>query len=206
MRMRSLVHDVGHLGPSLKGDWRRSPIVPLMDPFSILGIARTFAVDLPEVERRHRELSSALHPDKYAQSTAWERRATLSKAVLVNEAWRVVRDPVRRAEALFSLAGVAIGERNEPPANPEFLMNMMEQREELSRIKAERNRKDLELLLSSVQANVAKIEGTLARAFSNGHDASALSLHVGRLGELRFYRRLVDEAETLIAEWDDGVA
>ena len=43
---------------------------------------------------------------------ASERRAALSKAVEVNEAWRVVRDPIRRAEALLALAGTAAGEED----------------------------------------------------------------------------------------------
>jgi molecular chaperone HscB len=34
-----------------------------------------------------------------------ERRQALAKAVEVNEAWRIVRDPMRRAEALLELGG-----------------------------------------------------------------------------------------------------
>ena len=87
-----------------------------MDPFAILGIARSFDVDVKAVEKTHRELSRALHPDKYAGAGPSERRAALTKAVEVNEAWRAVRDPVKRAEALFSLAGIVVGETNEPKA------------------------------------------------------------------------------------------
>src|SRR5580704_16044101 len=107
-----------------------------MDPFAVLGIERRYDIDLAAVEKRHRELSRALHPDRYADAGAAERRLTLAKAVEVNEAWRTLRDPIARAEALFLLAGVAVGERNEPKPSPAFLMETMERREVLADAKA----------------------------------------------------------------------
>src|SRR3984957_7438497 len=100
-----------------------------MDPFAVLGIERRYDIDLGAVEKRHRELSRALHPDRYADAGAAERRLTLAKAVEVNEAWRTLRDPIARAEALFSLAGIAVGEQNEPQPSPALLMEAMHRRE-----------------------------------------------------------------------------
>ena len=76
-----------------------------MDPFATLGIVRGYDVDLRAVEKTHRELSRALHPDRFVNAPSSERKAALTKAVAVNEAWRMVRDPIRRAEALLKLAG-----------------------------------------------------------------------------------------------------
>src|SRR6476619_1770759 len=103
-----------------------------MDPFATLGAPRRYDLDLTVLEKTHRELSRALHPDRFAQSGASERRAALEKAANVNEAWRALRDPIRRAEALFRLAGASVGETNEPKASPAFLMEMMEDREALA--------------------------------------------------------------------------
>src|SRR5258708_37188915 len=103
-----------------------------MDPFATLGMARGFEIDLGAAERRHRELSRALHPDKFVRAGPSERRAALAKAVEVNEAWRIMRDPIRRAEALLRLGGVEAGEGKEPSPEPDFLMEMLERREALS--------------------------------------------------------------------------
>ena len=78
------------------------------DPFALLGAPRRYDLDLDAVEKSHRELSRALHPDKFTQAGASERKDALGKAADVNEAWRIVRDPLRRAEALFSLAPLNI--------------------------------------------------------------------------------------------------
>src|SRR5580692_8241770 len=110
-----------------------------MDPFATLGIARSYDVDLAAVEKTHRDLSRALHPDRFLGAAPSERRAALSKAVEVNEAWRIVRDPIRRAEALLTLEGAAVGEGKEPQPDAEFLMEMLELREALAEAKAGRD-------------------------------------------------------------------
>ena len=63
LRLRYVVR---RLTPELEGRRPRPPVsLCFMDPFATLGIARAFDVDLAAVEKMHRELSRALHPDRY---------------------------------------------------------------------------------------------------------------------------------------------
>lgn len=166
----------------------------MFDPFAILGLPRRFDVDLRAAERAHRELARALHPDKYASAGASERRDALSKAADVNEAWRIVRDPVKRAEALFRLAGVAVGETNEPKPDPELLMDVLEKREALADAKTARDVERVRALESEIRGREATLEAALARAAT--FDAAL----VAKLGEMRFYRRFLDEASAVEEE------
>jgi molecular chaperone HscB len=163
-----------------------------MDPFAILGLPRSFAIDMRAAEKAHRELSRALHPDKYVSAGASERREALNKAADVNEAWRIVRDPVRRAEALFRLAGVEVGETKEPKPDAELLMEVLEKREALADAKSARDEGKVRALEEEVAAREKKIEETLAQAQTFD---SAL---VPKLGEMRFYRRFLDEADAVL--------
>jgi molecular chaperone HscB len=172
-----------------------------MDPFETLGVARRYDVDLAKLEKVHRDLSRALHPDRYAAATPSERRAALEKATRVNEAFRVVRDPVRRAEALFQLAGVPVGEANEPKADPAFLMEVLEQREALAEAKAEKDRAKVEALADAMRTREQAAQAALAAGFASETASPRL---VARLGELRFYRRFLEEASGILDEWDDG--
>jgi molecular chaperone HscB len=176
----------------------------LVDPFAQLGAPRRFDLDLAALEKRHRELSRALHPDKFAQAGASERRGALEKAAEVNEAWRVVRDPIRRAEALFRLAGIEVGETSEPKPDPGFLMEMLEMREALAEARAKRKLGDVEKLGAEIAARRSKAEARLAAGFAahgaDGADGAdcpevraSLAPLVPLLGELRFYRRFLDE-------------
>jgi molecular chaperone HscB len=164
-----------------------------MDPFATLGLEPRFDLDLAAVEKTHRELSRALHPDKFVSASASERRAALAKAVEVNEAWRLVRDPIRRAEALLASKGVHVAEGGEPKADPEFLMEMLEQREALAEAKQARDVAALRRMEQAIEARSKAVEAALAAGFAGGEAASL----VGRVGELRFYRRFLDEVSAI---------
>jgi molecular chaperone HscB len=155
-----------------------------------LGISANFDVDLPAVERAHRELSRALHPDRYVTASASERRTALAKAIEVNEAWRVVRDPIRRAEALLTLRGVRVDDaaaRGELPA--EFLAKMMDLREALAEARASRNLDAVRSMAAEVEARARSSQQELASGFVQGRGATLLT----PLAELRFYERFLDE-------------
>lgn len=168
-----------------------------MDPFATLGLPRAYAIDLRAAEKAHRELSRALHPDKYASAGASERRDALNRAADVNEAWRIVRDPIRRAEALFQLAGVEVGETKEPKPEAELLMDVLEKREALADAKAARDRATVHALEDEMRTREEKLEGALAAA--TVFDASLL----GKLGEMRFCRRFLDEASSVVESLDE---
>jgi molecular chaperone HscB len=76
-----------------------------LDFFGVLGVPRKYSLDLGAAEARFKELSRQLHPDRFAKADPRARRASLQQSVLLNEAWRTIRDPVRRAEYLLRLVG-----------------------------------------------------------------------------------------------------
>ena len=59
-----------------------------MDAFDVLGLPPAFDLDAALLEQRYRELQRALHPDRFVKAQASERRASLARAVSVNEAYR----------------------------------------------------------------------------------------------------------------------
>jgi molecular chaperone HscB len=168
----------------------------IVDPFAALGLARAFDVDLAATEKVHRELSRALHPDRYVGASPSERRAALGKAVEVNEAWRIVRDPIRRADALLALHGVVSGEESRAKADPEFLMEMLEQREALSDAKEARDLEAVRRMAASVEDLARAAERALSEGFAQFTVGQSSRL-VAKLGELRYYRRFLDEVSAI---------
>src|SRR4029434_2937852 len=55
------------------------------------------------LEERHRALSRQFHPDYFYNAPAAERRASLEQSSYLNDAYRALRDPVRRIEYLLAL-------------------------------------------------------------------------------------------------------
>jgi molecular chaperone HscB len=166
----------------------------MTDPFDVLRIEPDFDVDLAAVEKRVRDLSRVLHPDRHAAASPGERRMSLGRAIDVNEAWRIVRDPIRRAEALLRRAGVQVSENDGPKASAGFLMDFMEQREALSEAKQRGDRTAIERLASSVQSKSADAVGRISAGFSAAAgDRGRLAALAPIVGELRYYRRFLDE-------------
>jgi molecular chaperone HscB len=169
-----------------------------MDPFATLGAPRRFDLDLGALEKSHRELSRALHPDRFAHAAPSERRAALERAADVNAAWRILRDPIQRAESLFALAGFKVGETHEPKASPMFLMQVMEEREALADARQARDLSKVRKLAEAALVRKHAAEAKLGRGFSEAVTSSdELSRLLPILGELRFLRRFLEEIEAI---------
>jgi len=169
-----------------------------LDPFEALGVEPAFNLDLGLLEQRHRDLSRTLHPDRHAAAGAAERRMALGRAIEVNEAYRTLKDPVRRAEALLARRGVATSEGKEPPAAPALLMEVMERREALAEIRHSKNEAALARQIAEVRAEEARTHLALTAQFALQTPNHTEILRC--IGELRYYRRFLEEASAIADE------
>lgn len=174
----------------------------MRDPFQIFGVPPKFNLDVDALERRHRELSRALHPDRHTSSSAGERREALNRAIEVNSAWRQLRDPVSRAEALLQTLGLQVEEGREPKPDPALLMEIMEQREELSDARRARDGTRVTRLAERARVAHDQLVQQLAVGFEQvsashaAHDQNREPL-LKKLGALRYYRRFLEEARAI---------
>jgi molecular chaperone HscB len=142
-----------------------SPRTSIMsNPFETLGLDPSFALDSAVLEQRQRELNRAMHPDRHAGKGAGERRQALSRSMDVNQAYRTLRDPASRAEALFEMLGIPeLAERT--IADPALLGEMLEQRELLDEARRDKARERLYALKVHMLERQARVEEALGRAF-----------------------------------------
>ena len=105
-----------------------------LDPFAVLGLARTFEVDRAELRKRLLRLSRQLHPDFFAGEDESARELATRNSAELNATYPRLEDPVRRAELLVELGGGpdASEERQMPQA---FLMEVMEWNEALEELR-----------------------------------------------------------------------
>jgi molecular chaperone HscB len=75
------------------------------DYFSVFDLEPKLDLDLPALERQFYVLSRKLHPDRYARALDNEKRWSLADTALLNDAYRTLRDPLRRTEYLLKLKG-----------------------------------------------------------------------------------------------------
>jgi molecular chaperone HscB len=172
-----------------------------MSAFDVLGLEPTFDLDLGLLEQRYRDLQRTLHPDRYVNAPASERRASLSRAMAVNAAYRELRDDLTRGEVLFVRYGGSLAEDAKRTADPTLLMEIMELREEL----AETRRGDpqrREKLTQTVSGKQTRSFEELRHALAElaAGNRAALDDAGSALHRLRYYRRFLEEAAALDEE------
>ncbi len=74
-------------------------------------------------------------------------------------------------------------------------MEVMERREALAEVRQSKDEAALKRLIGEVRQTEAQTQTALAQAFANSTENSAEILK--RIGELRYYRRFLDEAASI---------
>jgi len=132
--------------------------------FALLGLPEKFAVDLESLEQSFHKMSRLLHPDRFAGAGALERRLAVQRTTLLNDAYRSLKDPLKRAEYLLQRAGVHRGEES-GTKDPELLMEILEAREEVEGLRA-RVRGNVPGALEQLARSRADVEKRLAGLFA----------------------------------------
>ena len=96
------------------------------DYFSFFGIPRKLSVDTADLQSRFYSLSRKFHPDRFARGTVADQQHALDATALLNDAYRVLRDPIQRAEYLLAQEGFDIGEQRSKNVPPELLEEVFE--------------------------------------------------------------------------------
>ena len=87
------------------------PPVPV-DYFTFFGLPRKLDIDSGQLEKEFYALNRKLHPDVYASAPEQERAWSLEQSSLLNDAYRTLKDPIRRTEYLLRLEGVELEEQS----------------------------------------------------------------------------------------------
>jgi molecular chaperone HscB len=80
--------------------------------FSVFSLKPHLQLDLPALENEFHRLSRKLHPDRFARAAENEKQWSLADTALLNDAYRTLKDPLRRTEYLLKLEGAQIGEEH----------------------------------------------------------------------------------------------
>jgi len=193
------------------------------DYFSVFGLEPRLNIDLAALEQEFHRLSRKLHPDRFARAGEKEREWSLADTALLNDAYRTLKDPLRRTQYLLKLTGADIGEgqsgkgraenENGPSRAPaDLLEEVFDLNMQLEEMRMARSSGDVDIELQrDLAAARDKFEGMLGEvdrslrahwtAWDEGNEAersAAQSAMLGLLDRRRYLNNLVrDVTETL---------
>lgn len=109
---------------------------PALDYYGFFGIERRLKVDAELLKKQFYTLSRLLHPDKYTHRSEVERRNSLDATAILNDGYRVLRDPIQRAEYVLRGEGFEIGEQRTKDVPSELLEEVFELNMALDELRA----------------------------------------------------------------------
>jgi len=101
--------------------------------FEVFELPRLLGIDMNTLEKKFHELSRKYHPDYFSTGSAEEKQKALEMTALLNDAYRTLRNPVRRVEYLLSLEGFKPDGSKVPKS---FLMEMFEINEQMEEVRS----------------------------------------------------------------------
>ncbi|TSC23388.1 Fe-S protein assembly co-chaperone HscB [Corallococcus sp. Z5C101001] len=175
--------------------------------FDVFGLPRAHAVDVPALEKQYRELSLQLHPDRVAPGNTRERLQALEGTTALNEAYKTLKDPVRRAFYLLKLHGVDLdredaGAQKDMPL--EFLEEVMTLREELDDAIAARDLPRAQVMAKDVAVRKAaalqEAVAALGTLEGSGDSPDGVRKASHALGRVRYFTRFLEQVDAFEEE------
>ena len=109
--------------------WKKS------DHFSLFGLPRKLWIEMSVLEKTFLQLSWKLHPDKFVNASPEDQESSLRASSELNDAYRVLRDPVARVEYLLEIEGMRKEGEHKQQAPPELLEEVFELNESLDELR-----------------------------------------------------------------------
>ena len=170
-----------------------------VDYFALFEMPRKLWIEMGGLEKKFLQLSWKLHPDNFVNATERERELSLEKSSQLNDAYRVLRDPVARVEYLLGIEGMRKEGERKQQAPPELLEEVFELNESLDELREAKasggdlavQKTRLESAEKSFQEKLGEVDSQLqdaARewdaAIDAGADTTVRKKIMGKLNEL----------------------
>ena len=162
--------------------------------FDLFHLPVQFALDQHALDDAYRTVQAQVHPDRFAAAGDAQKRIAMQWATRTNEAYRTLRDPLKRATYMLSLRGIDVGAEHNTAMEPAFLMQQMEWRERIEDAAAAKNVDDLDALLTELRDDERVRFTKLAALLDSNADQAASEA----VRQLMFIERIATEIDTQI--------
>ena len=149
-----------------------------------------FSPDLKQLRKEFLQLQAKAHPDRAPDGQQRQAEALSSR---INEAYKTLQDPLKRAQYLLSLRGIDVEDDSAKLSENALLMEVMEAREAVEEVEDEEG---LAAIRAENNRRVAQSVGVLEEAFTRSDMETAADEAV----RLRYWMNI----EESIHGWEKG--
>lgn len=118
----------------------------MQNHFELFNLPVQFTIDRQALDKAYKEIQSLVHPDRFVTATEAEKRTAMQWAAMANDAYHILRNPIKRGVYLCELNGCNLQAETHVSMDPEFLMQQIEWRESLESARENKDIPQLEKL------------------------------------------------------------
>lgn len=135
--------------------------------FQVFGLPEQFSLDETILTQTYHILAAKFHPDRTAGASSFEQKQAMMMAAAINEAYRILKNPIDRAAYLLQQQYAIDADAPEHTAfSSDFLMQQMEWREAIAEARAENNTSRLQELDTDITQTRKTLLAQINTAFA----------------------------------------
>lgn len=158
-----------------------------------------FVLNMDALHAAQLALQAELHPDRFVNGSDQQKRLSVQKASMVNEAYDTLKEPVKRAHYLLELAGIEKND-SQTTSDSSFLMEQMSFREEMGEC---RTNADPLYCIDHVSAKLKIRAQEFSQEFEKAYAVKNYELAQEAARKMMFVNRILDQLGDLQAEIED---
>ena len=166
--------------------------------FALFNLPEQFDLDRQVLEAAWHTVQKEAHPDRFTSASESEKRAAMQWASLANDAYQVLRNPIRRAKHLCQLNGYALGDESAPAVPADFIFEQIEWREHLDNARIDKDIEALEAMSGQLRERTAG-QMLLIRQKLDSQDFAAAMQEIRKM---MFLQKFGDEISFVFDELD----
>lgn len=166
----------------------------MSNAYEVFDLLPTYELASSDLESRYLQAAAACHPDQF--SDPLDQAEAAEKAAAINQAYRILKDPLSRAEELLR---IVTGQASEKDVDlpPDFLMEMMERREALEEALGEQDKPRAKALATQAQQDMQQVLHDFSehtQSCLQHPDEETLAKARLALAKARYFKRMADSA------------
>lgn len=165
--------------------------------FELFNLPVSFELDLQDLSQRFRELQRAVHPDRFANASDLEKRMSVEKAALINDAYQILKSPQRRARYMLELQSVSFDDEKDMALDPTFLMEQIELREALAELNQSTDPiASLNKIMADIKSRISVVIQGLREGLEQEQLDEVQKINLKQMiHKMQFLNKLQEEAE-----------
>ena len=165
------------------------------DDFALLGLPARYDLDAALLRERYLSLARVVHPDRLVGADDGQRRLALRLSAMLNDAYRTLADPLKRAEYLLTLCGgeTSADDRSVPQ---DVLTETLLWREEIDEAREAQDAGALAALRRQIEQRYSALQDEIAALAAKLPGDEDLRRRLReKLNCVRYYQRMLEQVQ-----------